>query len=116
MAHAVGIPAKDLKEEGPIGCRQLASATSCLRCGGLLVAEPCTDFWDDAENLTVRRCVQCGELVDPIILQNRQRQPTGGLTPKPEEFCVSKFGGRSTRLARNGKVVVRPDAKNRRTL
>ncbi len=116
MATTVGFPAEDLKEGNTTSWKEIVSAARCLRCGGLMVAEPCTNFWDDAENLAMRRCVQCGEVIDPVILQNRQRQPTGGLPPKPEEFCDSKFGGRSTRLARNGKVVVRPDAKNRRTL
>ena len=48
----------------------------CARCGGLMVEEPCTDFWDDAGNATVSRCVQCGEVIDPVILKNRQG--TGG--------------------------------------
>ncbi|MBI4400240.1 MAG: hypothetical protein HY581_01240 [Nitrospirae bacterium] len=50
----------------------------CPRCGGLMVAEQCFDFWDDTGQLEFPawRCVQCGELVDPIIVMNRCR-PNG---------------------------------------
>ena len=76
MATAVGFPAKDLKVENPIGLRQLASAMSCSRCEGLMVIEQCFDFMDDTGHLDfmARRCVQCGEVIDPVIQQNRQRQ------------------------------------------
>lgn len=37
----------------------------CLRCGGLMVSE-------SGVELVVHRCVQCGERVDSVILQNRQ--------------------------------------------
>jgi len=80
MATAVGFPAKDLKVENPIGLRQLASAMSCSRCEGLMVIEQCFDFMDDTGHLDfmARRCVQCGEVIDPVILQNRQRQLSVG--------------------------------------
>jgi len=80
MATAVGFPAKDLKVENPIGLRQLASTTSCTRCGGFMVIEQCFDFRDDTGQIDflARRCVQCGEVIDRVILQNRQRQlPVG---------------------------------------
>ena len=38
----------------------------CSRCGGLMVHEECID-------LPAHRCVQCGDFIDPIILQNRHR-------------------------------------------
>jgi hypothetical protein len=41
----------------------------CSRCGGLMVIEPCLDF-------QVQRCVQCGDIVDPVIVQNRQHPLT----------------------------------------
>lgn len=43
----------------------------CPRCGGLMVPEvfPELDFhW---ANDTAQRCVQCGEIVDPVIMKNR---------------------------------------------
>ena len=39
----------------------------CPRCSGLMVAEWCQDLSDHS----AQRCVQCGEVVDPVILQNR---------------------------------------------
>jgi hypothetical protein len=73
MATAVGLSARNLTQADSTRWKEIASAATCLRCGGLMVAEPCSDFWDDAKNVAVRRCVQCGELFDPVILQNRQR-------------------------------------------
>lgn len=71
MAMAVGFPAEELKETNLIGWRQLASITQCSRCGGLMVTEQYVD-------LPAQRCVQCGEFIDPVILQNRQqRLPIG---------------------------------------
>ena len=94
MATAVGFPAKDLKEADTTSWKEIVSAARCLRCGGLMVAEPCTDFWDNTENLAVRRCVQCGEVIDPVILQNRQRQlPVGrGADHTGSGFSRSKEG------------------------
>jgi hypothetical protein len=46
----------------------LHDAAVCSRCGGFIVVEPCYDF-------RVHRCVQCGDRVDPVILQNRQQGP-----------------------------------------
>lgn len=43
----------------------------CPRCGGLMVPEvfPELDFhW---ANDAAKRCVQCGEIVDPVIMKNR---------------------------------------------
>jgi hypothetical protein len=40
----------------------------CPRCSGLMVAEWCEDLSD----YSAQRCVQCGELIDPVIMLNRQ--------------------------------------------
>ena len=39
----------------------------CPRCSGLMVAEWCEDLSD----YTAQRCVQCGEVIDSVILHNR---------------------------------------------
>lgn len=90
MAMTLGCPAKELKDAATISWKEGVRTVPCLRCGGLLVAEPCTDFWDNGKNLAVRRCVQCGALVDQVILQNRQRQPTGGLPTSRRRSVVSR--------------------------
>src|SRR6185295_108745 len=49
------------------------SSIACRRCGGMLVRDHCMDMdlglmergqW-------ARRCIQCGDLIDEIILRNR---------------------------------------------
>jgi hypothetical protein len=49
------------------------STSACSRCGGLLVKTFCitpkegiADFQID-----VMKCLQCGDIVDPVILKNR---------------------------------------------
>jgi hypothetical protein len=51
---------------------RIHSTDRCPRCSGLMVAERCEDLSD----YTVRRCVQCGEVIDPVILQNRRQVGT----------------------------------------
>ena len=48
----------------------------CARCGGLLVPHICTDLQNSPIELdiTTRRCVQCGDVIDPVILNNRQNR------------------------------------------
>ena len=64
-------------ESGP--WKELGEAPTCRRCGGLMVIAQYTDCWDDADNVAVRRCVQCGEIVDPVILQNRRAHGAGAV-------------------------------------
>jgi hypothetical protein len=45
------------------------SANRCPRCSGLMVSE----WYQDLSDYTAQRCVQCGEIVDPVILQNRRQ-------------------------------------------
>jgi hypothetical protein len=44
-----------------------AAVATCLRCGGLMVS-------DSGIDVVVQRCVQCGERVDSVILENRQKK------------------------------------------
>lgn len=50
--------------------------SSCHRCGGLMVTEFCADLLSGTRELEflASRCVQCGEVIDPVILRNRTRQ------------------------------------------
>jgi hypothetical protein len=50
----------------------------CDRCGGLMVTE-----WSSALESMASRCIQCGELIDSIILENRRRQVMGLMDPQP---------------------------------
>jgi hypothetical protein len=53
---------------------RIHSEDCCSRCSGLMVAEWCQDLSDH----TAQRCVQCGEIVDPVILRNRGAQQRNG--------------------------------------
>jgi methionyl-tRNA synthetase len=48
--------------------------SSCARCGGLLVDDFSMELPDSTGELegTAKRCVQCGEVVDPVIRRNRR--------------------------------------------
>jgi hypothetical protein len=51
-------------------------ARSCARCAGLLVSDWCSDLANTGEhNAELLRCVQCGNRVDPVIVQNHLRLP-----------------------------------------
>lgn len=45
----------------------------CVRCGGLMVNDFCMDVLNSIgeSKFDAKRCVQCGEVVDPVILENR---------------------------------------------
>ncbi len=49
---------------------------SCTRCGGLLVDERCMDIGESLGGywFMAMRCVQCGDIVDEVILRNRYAQ------------------------------------------
>ena len=81
MATAVGFPAEDLKEVNVADWKELISTAQCVRCGGLMVTEQCFDFLSDNGHLDflAQRCVQCGELIDPVILQHRRLRLLRGL-------------------------------------
>lgn len=69
--------------------------STCPRCGGLMVSDSYLDVLDKGEsNFPPKRCVQCGEVVDLVILLNRQlgQQP---MTVQPatemlSNACVTK--------------------------
>ena len=47
--------------------------SSCTRCGGLMVDDFCMDVLGNIgeAEFAAKRCVQCGEVVDLVILRNR---------------------------------------------
>ena len=48
--------------------------STCTRCGGLMVSDFCMDVLGNIgeAEFAAKRCVQCGEVVDSVILRNRQ--------------------------------------------
>lgn len=63
----------------------------CARCGGLMVNDFCLDLLNSTGELefAATRCVQCGELVDPVILQNRQLRQSS----MPSRWAERMTGG-----------------------
>ena len=61
-----------------LGSQPVSSAapqeSTCARCGGLMVTEFCMDLLNSIgeTEFAAKRCVQCGEVVDPVILRNRR--------------------------------------------
>ena len=44
---------------------------NCHRCGGIMVYEK---FYGICEHFFGWRCISCGEISDPVILENRHSQ------------------------------------------
>lgn len=53
----------------------IAISNRCGRCGGIFVVENCLDVRDDTGQMRFEamRCVQCGDVLDPLIMKNRLR-------------------------------------------
>lgn len=51
------------------------NGSTCTRCGGLMVNEFYMDLLDSVgeSKFPAKRCVQCGEVIDFVILLNRQQ-------------------------------------------
>jgi len=71
--------------------------STCIRCGGLMVNDFCMDVLNSfgESKFAAKRCVQCGEVVDLVILQNRRTrqepmavQLTEGMLPNN---CVTDY-------------------------
>lgn len=65
----------------PAGERFDPNASQCERCGGFLVPHHCLDVEGSSTGelwCWTLRCIQCGEVIDPVILKNRRRSPDYG--------------------------------------
>ena len=61
----------------------------CPRCGGFLVDERCLDLYDGRIVARLDRCIQCGNLEDALLLQNRMRPPvTRRATRRRKRFAI----------------------------
>lgn len=65
----------------------LCATQACQRCGGMLVVDHCLDLLSSTGQLevTALRCVQCGDLIDPVILQHRRRRGSVSASSVPSE-------------------------------
>jgi len=74
MGTALGVTQQQSIEATDQSRARIHSTDRCSRCSGLMVAEWCEDLSD----YRAQRCVQCGEIVDPVILRNRGAQKRDG--------------------------------------
>jgi hypothetical protein len=75
-----------VKDESYKMARQASTHSICTRCGGLMVSDVYVDLMNSTSELecTARRCVQCGDVVDTVILRNRSlHQPSTTTQRKP---------------------------------
>lgn len=61
--------------------------TVCPRCQGLFVKEFCQDIHDGTGvgGFWACRCLQCGEVLDPLIARHRISRPQPVLTGRPRQ-------------------------------
>jgi len=65
----------------------------CKRCHGLLVEDHCYDLLDDSISLRAWRCISCGNLVDSVILKNRQAQEARPATARQPQRLIGVPAG-----------------------
>ena len=73
MATMESVPVEEQTETTAWSWTRILATNACPRCGGLLVRAPFVDLLEDgtSSDYAARRCVQCGEVIDPLILRNR---------------------------------------------
>ncbi len=80
MATTNALQGQAGQTESRVEFSSLSQESSCTRCGGLMVRDFCTDLpsGQDGLDCPTRRCVQCGDVVDPVIRWNRHLQQLAG--------------------------------------
>lgn len=58
----------------------------CHRCGGAMFSD---QFRGTTERFWGWKCIFCGEIIDPLILENRRLMSTGQGIPLPREAARS---------------------------
>ena len=78
-AQMIETPADQAQATNVLSIAVRMDSGQCTRCGGLMVADRYIDLLDDTGKLefTANRCIQCGEVVDQIILRNRMASQAG---------------------------------------
>ena len=96
-------PIGSLKDSTAVELKESKSET-CPRCGGFMVSHWCMNVNYDAGGMEIltQRCLQCGEVIDPVILENRlnpqreaMKKKTRPLLSRPLASSKSKGSGLS---------------------
>jgi hypothetical protein len=74
MATASAERTREDQMRSRVGSSPVSHESTCTRCGGLMVSDFCMDLLSSTGELefAAKRCVQCGEVVDPVIQRNRR--------------------------------------------
>src|SRR5574342_700798 len=74
MAIAMAERARGSQSHNQTVSSAVPHESTCGRCGGLMVSDFCMDLLNSTGELefAAKRCVQCGEVVDPVIQRNRR--------------------------------------------
>ena len=66
-------PVQTIKHDGVVKLETSERSETCTRCGGFMVSHWCMNVNYDAGGMEIltKRCLQCGEVIDPVILENR---------------------------------------------
>ena len=70
MATALAVTQQQSSEVADRSWARIHDRDRCSRCNGLMVDE----WGQDLSDYHAQRCVQCGEVIDPVILCNRGAQ------------------------------------------
>jgi len=97
MATTASVPVEEGSETTAWSWTRILATNACPRCGGLLVRAPFVDLWEDGArpDHAARRCVQCGEVIDPTILKNRSPRPTHAVVADRRVVAVQGSAERS---------------------
>jgi hypothetical protein len=87
MATFQATQASSLEVNGQVAATQ---DRPCPRCAGLLIEESLFDLYDETGQMRrwALRCVQCGDVVDSLILKNR----TCAELPNPKQEHRRRWG------------------------
>jgi uncharacterized OB-fold protein len=60
--------------------------SKCLRCGGTMFYDK---FYCRNEQFFGMKCLNCGDVIDPVILENRALKGTRRMIPPPEKSSMN---------------------------
>lgn len=93
MAIAMAERARGSESQNQAVSSAVPHESTCNRCGGLMVSDFCMDLLNSTGELefAAKRCVQCGEVVDPVIQRNRRLRQES-MTARFTEKMLSNNG------------------------
>jgi ribosomal protein S27AE len=73
MSMALEEETKAVQPRNHMISSEASHKSTCVRCGGFMVNDSYMDLLNNVgeTEFAAKRCVQCGEVVDPVILRNR---------------------------------------------